>query len=158
MKQPRVWILAVDGGAARVFRNTGRTGAHQAKLEAVEGGSFVRGHRGRHLGPTPGRMAANAAGDGRHGVTTHERQQRLVEADFVGEVLGWLAEPPQLAQFEHLIVAAPARVLGETRAAMPASLAKRVVHEVHADLVKAPIKDVEAHVAAHLLPVAAPPA
>jgi protein required for attachment to host cells len=50
-------------------------------------------------------------------------------------------------------IASLSRPLGEIRAAMPHDLACKVMHEIHADLTKTPIKEIEDHVAGCLNPI-----
>jgi protein required for attachment to host cells len=154
MKAPRTWILVADGGAAYVYANTGETGAHQARIAAVPEGRFNRHDKRRYFGAPPTSGVANARGDAHHGVSSQEHRKRLAEMQFLEEVTAWLDAPEQASQFESLIVAAPPRALGEVRAAMSAALHRKLTHEIHADLTKSPIKEIESHVLSHLIPIA----
>lgn len=144
-----IWVLVIDGGAARIYRTTGTSNPHQARLEPVPGGVFSRSDPA-HFGPRPGRNFASALRDSGHGVTTHEAGRRRAEQEFVGAVLAWIGKSDNLAAFQRLVVAAPARTLGEIRAALSPKLAGRVHREIHADLTKLPIKELEDRVIASL--------
>jgi protein required for attachment to host cells len=149
VKQPPIWVLVADGGAARVYRTTGDSGAHRALLEPVPGGTFSRADPA-HFGPRPGKNFASALRNSGHGVTTHESQHRRAEEEFILAVLAWIERPEHLGVFERLIVAAPPRTLGEIRLALPAALAGKVHSEIHGDLTKLPIKELERRVIPHM--------
>ena len=149
MRRPVNWILIADGGTARTYRTTGETGAHRARLEAIPDGSFTRSDPA-HFGPRPGKNFASALRNSGHGVTTHEGQKRRAEQEFVAAVLAWIEKPEQLAAFERLIVAAPPRILGEIRMALSPALARRIHSEIHGDLMKLPIKELEKRVLASI--------
>ncbi|MGL5117151.1 MAG: host attachment protein [Beijerinckiaceae bacterium] len=153
MKAPKTWVLVADAGAAIVYANTGETDAHHARLTPVPAGNFKRDDRRRHFGSPPDTGIANARGDAHHGVGSHEKRERLAETQFLEEVLAWLDQPAQLACFENLIIAAPPRALGELRAGMSSALQCKLSHEIHADLTKSPIKEIESHVLSHLIPI-----
>jgi protein required for attachment to host cells len=96
-------------------------------------------------------IVTNAFLSSGHGETMHADQKRRAEEEFIATVLSWIAKSENLATFDRLIIAAPARTLGETRAALPASLAGRIYHEIHGDLLKLPIKELEKRVQASML-------
>jgi protein required for attachment to host cells len=153
MKAPKTWVLVADGGVAMVYASTGDTGEHQARLRPVPEGRFRRDDRRRHFGQPPDTGIANARGDAHHGVGSQENRARLAELQFLENVMEWLGSAPQLSKFENLIVAAPPRALGELRSAMSAAILQKLSHEIHADLTKSPIKEIENHVLSHLIPI-----
>jgi protein required for attachment to host cells len=150
VRQPGSWVLVADGGAARIYRTTGESSAHRTRLEAVPGGSFSRSDPA-HFGPRPGKNFSSALRNSGHGVTTHEGLKRRAEEEFIATVLTWIEKPEQMAAFERLIVAAPDRALGEIRAALSPVLAGRIHREIHGDLIKLPIKELEERVLASML-------
>jgi protein required for attachment to host cells len=150
-------VLVADGGTALVFSNTGDDGKHAAALMAVSGGSFKRARTRRYQGPRPGRNLASPATGVMHAVMTHEKQERDDEENFLTEVLAWLVAPNNMKLFDSLIIAAPPRALGELRANMPRKLSAKLSHEIHADLTKAPIKELAQRVAGHLRPISFSP-
>jgi protein required for attachment to host cells len=153
VKQPRSWVLVADGATAKVYRTTGESSAHRALLEPVSGGIFTRSDPA-HFGPRPGKNFSSALRNSGHGVTTHEDLKRHAEEEFIIAVLAWLKKPEQIFQFEHLIIAAPPRALGEIRTALSPELAKKVHSELHGDLTKLPIKELEHRVLPHLVQIA----
>jgi protein required for attachment to host cells len=150
----RLWMLVADGGGAHVYRGTGNKGTHVALIERVDGADFERDHH-TPKGPQDGRDKAHAPTDAGHGVVAHERSRRRTETEFVKDVVAWLDEPARRETFDHLIVAAPPRVLGDIRGAMSPHLAAKVSREIHSDLVKAPIKQLESEFMSHVVPVKA---
>jgi protein required for attachment to host cells len=154
VRQPLSWVLVADGGRARIYRTTGDIGAHRALLEPVPGGTFSRSDPA-HFGPRPGNNFSSALRNSGHGVTTHDDQHRRAEEEFIGTVLAWIERPEHLSAFERLIVAAPPRTLGEIRLALIPALAERVHSEIHGDLTKLPIKELEQRVLPYLTSVGA---
>jgi protein required for attachment to host cells len=150
VKLPPSWVLVMDGAMARLYRTTGESGPHRALLAPVSGGAFSRSDPA-HFGPRPGKNFASALRDSGHGVTTHESRRRRAEEEFVGTVLAWIEKPEHLAAFQHLVIAAPARCLGEIRHALSAVLAARLHREIHGDLTKLPIKELEQRVLESML-------
>ncbi len=149
MRQPSSWVLVADGGTARIYRTTGDSGAHRALLEPVPDGAFSRSDPA-HFGPRPGKNFASALRNSGHGVTTHEGLRRRAEEEFVATVLAWIAKPEHLAAFERLIVAGPPRTLGEVRLALSPVLKGKLQSEIHGDLTKLPIKELERRVLASM--------
>lgn len=150
MKALKTWVLVADGMSACVYAATGATGPHEARLAPVPAGHFNRHDTRRYFGAEPSTGFANARGDAHHAIGSHERRARLAQMEFLQEVTTWLGASDQAACFENLIVAASPRILGELRAAMPAALQRKVIHEIHADLTKAPIKEIESRVLGYL--------
>jgi protein required for attachment to host cells len=150
VKQPRTWLLVADGGSANVYSNTGNTRPHEALLQPVTGGRFRRERDRPDFSSPPTRSYTGPLSSAPHGVTGQEDKKRDEEESFLLDVLSWLVAPSNLPQFDRLIVAAPPRALGELRAAMPRKLADKLSHEIHADLTKAPIKEIERRVSDHL--------
>ena len=159
MKHPLTWVMVADGGAARVYRTTGETGAHQRQLELVPGGAFSRLDHAQ-LGPHSSENSPRSARDSGHGASrqtpaAREATKRRAEEEFIATVLAWIGKPEHLAAFERLIIAAPPRTLGEIRAALSPALKERIHGEIHGDLTKLPIKELEQRVLASSLSLAA---
>ncbi|MGL4636143.1 MAG: host attachment protein [Beijerinckiaceae bacterium] len=154
MRIPLTWVLVADGATAHIFRTTGKSGAHRALLQPVPGGVFHRSDPA-HFGPRPGKNFSSALRNSGHGVTTHENLKRHAEEEFVAVVLGWIEKPENLAAFENLIIVAPSRALGEIRSAMSQALLGRTHHEIHGDLTKLPVKELEERLLASLAGIAA---
>jgi protein required for attachment to host cells len=150
MRQPRIWLLVADGGTAMVFSSYAAQAPGGARLHALPGGSFRRKSRVKHSGEKPGRSMASPATGIIHGGPSREDDERDAEDNFITDVLAWLVAPGNMMQFDHLIIAAPPRPLGSLRAAMPKKLAAKVLKEIRADLIKAPIKDIERRIAGQL--------
>ncbi len=140
----KTWMLVADGGTARVYRDTGNTQEHTVKLELVLGSEFTREKLDRnHSGSGDSKSFFTALGRAPHGVNTHEDKKRHAETKFLNSVVDWLSQSENQTMFEQLVIAAPARPLGELRAALPKPLAMKVCCEIEADLVKAPVKELE---------------
>lgn len=143
MKHDRFWVLVCDGGRSKVFAGEG----HLHALVPVEEGWRVND------APDPGehrhgeRATGYAStGAGRYSVDEHGDPRRDMERAFLGEQLAWLVQ--EEAAFDHLLLVAPSRALGELRLMMPPVLAAKLIGEIASDLTKAPIGEVVARVSA----------
>lgn len=107
----------------------------------------------------PGRVYDHAAApNGRRGATAHhatggDHRPREVEAQaFARRIAMRLQQDCALGAPEHLVLVAPPRFLGLLRQALPESISKLVVEEIHKDLVREPAEHLQAHLAALLCP------
>ena len=141
-KPPTLWILVADAGRAQVFARDG------AALVAVADESWRGPHkRGRDLvTDKPGR-AIDVGGKHRHAMEPHTDPVRVAEQAFFAAVARDLAAAEKAGRFDRLILAAPARALGDLRAALPKAVAARIGAEIRKDLTKATLPDIAAQVA-----------
>ncbi len=140
--KPRIWMLVVDGAAARIYQHTGHREPHTSKLELVSGAEFVR-EKSKSGKNWFGQSFFAALGRAPHGVNTHENHKRLLDIKFLRGVIDWLVKQDRQSAFEKLVVAAPSRTLGDLREIMPPNLRARIISEIDADLTKAPVKLIE---------------
>jgi protein required for attachment to host cells len=66
---------------------------------------------------------------------------------FAQEVAAVLENARQRNEFQHLVVVAPPKALGDLRAGFSDALHDRVTAELHKDLTKIPIHDLPSHLA-----------
>lgn len=140
MKKTTLWILVADAGRAQIFARDG------AALVAVADESWRGPHkRGRDLvTDKPGR-AIDVGGQRRHAMERHTDPVRVAEHGFFAEVARGLAAAAKQGRFDRLFLVAPARALGDLRAALPKAVLARVTGELRKDLVKATVADLAAH-------------
>jgi protein required for attachment to host cells len=147
MKATTTFVLVIDGGRAKVFRNDGPGRG----LEPVEDMARERvgGHHARDLGSDrPGRGFAKAGAHARHSFEPKVPLNRAEEHTFFAEVVAALEAARRAKRFNRLVVVAPPRVLGEIRDLMPKTLDSTVLGEVRRDLTRAKLADVTKHVGA----------
>jgi protein required for attachment to host cells len=149
MKAMTTYVLVIDGGQAKVFRNDGPGRG----LETVADMAWQRegGHHARDLGrDRPGRGFAKASAHARHAYDPKEKLNRADERAFFSRVVAAMEVAQHQRKFDRLVVVAPPRVLGEIRGLLPEALGRAVLGEVKRDLVHAPLEDVTKHVGACL--------
>jgi hypothetical protein len=117
--QERTWVMAANGATAFIY------GAAEdgERLELVTDGLFLR-YEG-NLEPSD----------------TQARQQ-----EFFQHVLAWLAAASETQRFSRLILAAPTTIAPTLKAGMPPALAAKIAREIHLDLTRATLTEIESHV------------
>ncbi len=120
-------VAVTDGEKLRLFRNKG----HEPRIDLVE----LR---------EPALQAASTGSGGRHrSSTANPDDSRLREDDFVAAVAEYLNREALTEAFEHLVVIADPRTLGELRKHVQATLKAKLVGEVGKDLAKHPVEAIE---------------
>lgn len=145
MKHPTTWILIADGATARVVSDGG------------EGRSLVPVDDLRLAGNNlpdrdlaadrPGR-AFDRAGTGRHAMEPRTVPHRIEHERFAREIVAALEQARQQNRFDHLILVAPPRMMGDLRSLLPPVIAEAVSGELTKDLTKISIHDLPAHLEA----------
>lgn len=145
MKATTTFVLVIDGGRARVFRNDGPGRGLETVDELTRERAGVR--HARDLGSDrPGRGFAKAKAHARHSYEPKVPLNRADERVFFGAMVTALDAARRKKRFSRLVVVAPPRVLGEIRALMPEPLSRTVLGEIKRDLTRAPLEDVARHV------------
>ena len=125
-------VAVTDGEKLRLFRNKG----HEPQIDLVE----LR---------EPALQAANTGSGGRHrSSTANHDDSRLREDDFAAAVAGYLNREALTGAFEHVVVIADPRTLGELRKHVQASLKAKLVGELSKDLAKHSVEAIENTLAA----------
>lgn len=136
------WILVADGARARVFASAGPGKGITELPDRSFAGSR---ERTRDLGSDrPGR-SFDSLGLGRHAMAPPTDPHRHAEREFLRAVVDWLIEQDQGGSFDHLVVIAPPRALGELRPFLSKSLTQKLVQEIELDLTRADPDEIEAH-------------
>ncbi|RWB97351.1 MAG: host cell attachment protein [Mesorhizobium sp.] len=120
-------IVVTDGDKLRLFRNKG----HEPRIDLVEM-------------PEPRLHLANTGSGGRHrSSTANPDDSRLREDDLAAAVAAYLNREALTEVFEHVVVIADPRTLGELRKHFQAPLRAKLVGEVAKDLAKHSAKAIE---------------
>jgi len=120
-------VVVTDGEKLRLFRNKG----HEPRIDLVE----------LH---EPEQHTANAGSGGRHrSSTANPDDSRLREDGFAAAVAAYLNRESLAEAFEHVMVIADPRTLGELRRHFQASLKAKLVAELDKDLAKHPVEAIE---------------
>ncbi len=118
-------VMVADGTSARLFRNAGT----DARLEL---------HQHQLLEPQ------DLNDDGPAGVQPPESDgTRLDEATFAKQLAHRLNEAALRQEFEHLVLVADPRTLGQMRPLLHKEVGQRMVAEVPKTLTRSPLEDIE---------------
>lgn len=113
-------VAVTDGEKLRLFRNKG----HEPRIDLAEM-------------PEPGLHLVNTGSGGRHrSSTANPDDARLREDDFAAAVAAHLNREALTEAFEHVVVIADPRTLGELRKHFQAPLRAKLVGEIAKDLAK----------------------
>lgn len=140
MKPVLTLVLLADDREARFLLNDG-VGKGLRQIGHLAGGDSAAG-----FADQPGRSQA-APGAARHGVepvTPEEVQRRDA---FAGQIADEAARLWQAEGAGRLVMAAPAKMLGELRGRMPAPLTAALAGDLAKDLVHVPQADLPKHFA-----------
>jgi hypothetical protein len=107
MARPNTWMLVANGLIASVLAARPSEDDGEAGWVPVAGGSF-------RCSPARGETGQTE--------------------DYFMDILAWLVAPSNMAQFDQLIIVAPAAMLEELHAQMPRKLNAKIAREVSADL------------------------
>jgi protein required for attachment to host cells len=148
VKQPKTWVVVVDGAQARFLET--RDARHFAVVEQVA--SSEARLKSHELGSDhPGR-AHESVGTARHAVAPRHDPHELASERFIQEVADALQRAGREHRFERLVLVAPNRRLGQLRERLAADLQKKVHREVGKDLIKLSDAELSERLAALLGP------
>jgi protein required for attachment to host cells len=137
------WILVADGARARVFV---REGPGKAVTELPDRAFAGSRQRSRDLGSDrPGR-SFDSFGAGRHAMAPPTDPHRHAQSEFLRAVVNWLIDQDHAGKFDHLVVIAPPRALGELRQFLSKTLIQKLVQSIDLDLTRADAGEIEAHI------------
>ncbi len=144
MPSPTTWVLIADATSAKIYVNRGRGSG----LEPLPHGELagVNAHTRDLVSDRPGR-AFDSHGAGRHSMEPPTDPHEHEKARFIERLSDFLAERAERGGFDQLVVVAPPRALGLLRDKLTPAVAKRVVHELHKDLIPIPEHELAGHLA-----------
>ena len=143
MKATKTWILIADGGRARILENDGP--GHG--LKPVDRMTFVHPLPPTHeLVRDRQPRAFESVGHARHAIDIGLDPHRKEKEKFATELAAVLASEAAKRSFDRLVIVAPAKALGELRAALSEPVSKKVQYEIVMDLTKVPNEDVARHI------------
>ena len=137
------WAAIADGARSLILVNQGTDAAPQLSLLAKD--ELDNPPAREQISDRPGRLSDS--GSGRKSATEQTDWHQVSEDRFVADLAGRLSKSAERAEFDRLILAAPPKVLGQLRAALSRQAAERVVAEIHSDLTKHPVDEIERHIA-----------
>ena len=142
MKSHRTWVLIADGGRARILAQE-RPGQ---KLAPVEGMAFTHDlPKSSDLVSDRQPRSFESVGKARHPIDTGLDPHRKEKEKFAHELASMLEAQAERKAFASLVIVAPAKALGEIRAALPAHVRSMVKKEIPKDLTKTPDVEIARH-------------
>lgn len=144
MQAKKTWVLVADGARARILRGLNFLGE---KIDDEAEISFVAEHlrAADYWADKPGRSHASA-NSRRSAMEMTSDPVRQAEQDFATMLINELETYHEASAFDRLALIAAPQMLGDLRAALPASLKEMVVAEVVKDLTKMTAPDLQATV------------
>jgi protein required for attachment to host cells len=136
------WVLVADGARVRVFVSEGPGQGVTELPDRSFAGSRLRS---RDLGSDQPGRTFDTAGCGRHAMVPPSDPHRQAEREFLKAVVDWLTDQEQAGNFDHLVIIAPPRALGELRQLLPKTLVRKLAQEIGLDLTRAAVSEIEAH-------------
>ena len=138
------WVVVCDGAKALVLQNTGDSKFPNLKMREV----YEQKDLPTHLlgADRPGRTHSSA-GSGSSAVTQTDWHNQAEQA-FLTQLAEKLDAAVAAGKTKSIILAASPRALGMIRPAYSHALRAAVRAEVHKDLVKLPIHEIEKHLTA----------
>lgn len=142
MKPKKTWVLIADGGRARILENNGPGSG----LEEVTGMTFTHDLPPTHeLARDRQPRSFESVGSARHPVDTGLDLHRKEKELFAGELAQTLEKELAKKSFDALVIVAPAKAMGELRAAISEKVRAKVGKELVADLTKTPDAELVSH-------------
>jgi protein required for attachment to host cells len=137
------FVFVGDGRKALFLRNEGDEKFLNLKTERV----FTDDNPPTHEQGTdrPGRAFASAGSSSRRSGVEQVDWHDLEEHRFAREVAAALEMVVRERKVEALVIVAPPRTLAELRLAFHADVKSRIIAELHKDLTKHPVYEIEKH-------------
>ena len=136
----RTWIVVADAGRARILRFEGAGASGRLHEEAAFENPDAHG-RARDFGhDRPGRVVESVGG-AHHAVEPRSDPHRRAKTEFARLLAAHLDRAAGADAFDRLVVVAPARMLGDLRAAFGEETRRRIVREVDKDLTRLPARE-----------------
>jgi Protein required for attachment to host cells len=134
-------VVVADGRKSLFFRNEGDADFPHLVVEDQHAQAGLRDRDLKSDGPG---QAMSQGGSGRHSTMEETDFHQQEEDRFAAETAALLAKRARLNGFDHLIVVAPPRALGELRKHYDKAVEAKLVAEIGKDLVNHPVDKLEA--------------
>jgi protein required for attachment to host cells len=148
------WILIADGARARLLEQDRKSRHFNPISEQEFFGSRAQSKeigsddRGRSF-DSPARGQPGIA-HGRHAMEPTTDPQRYAEYAFARDLADHLEKAANQHRFDHLVLVAAPKALGDLRGLLPKTVQSRVVAEINKDLTNIPTRDLASHLDEHL--------
>lgn len=142
-------VVVADTSLARLYTLARRNGVLKPARELQNPAAHQRSH---DLGTDrPGRTANSSTGV-RHALQSRHDLRKEADVRFVGTVVAAVARAAKAPGQPEIVLVAGPRLLGQYRRLLPAAIRERVVSELHGNLAKLPLAELNERVRAALWP------
>jgi protein required for attachment to host cells len=154
---PTTWILIADGARARLLGQDRKSREFKATFEQeffgtrAQSKEIASDDRGRSF-DSAGRGQPGDVGTGshRHAMEPRTDPQRHAEYSFARDLRDHLEKAANEHEFDHLVLVAAPKTLGDLRELLPKTVRGKVCAEIDKDLTKIPTQDLGKHLDPHL--------
>lgn len=149
------WILIADGARARLLeqdrksRHFNPTSEEEFFGSRAQSKEIASDDRGRSFDST-GRGQPGDVGHGRHAMEPSTDPHRYAEYAFARDLAEHLEKAANAHRFDHLVLVAAPKALGDLRDLLPKTVQGKIVAEIDKDLTKIPTRDLGKHLDKHL--------
>jgi len=153
---PNTWILIADGGRARLLEQDRKSRTFNPVSEREFVGSTAQSKEiasdrpGRSFDSAGRGQSGDASAHGRHAMEPSSDPQRHAEYEFARDLSDHLEKAANRHRFDHLVLVAAPKILGDLRNLLPKTVHGKIVAEVSKDLTKIPTRDLGRHLDPHL--------
>jgi protein required for attachment to host cells len=153
---PTTWILIADGGRARLLEQDRKSRSFKPTSEREFFGSTAQSKEiasdrpGRTFDSAGRGQPGDAGAYGRHAMEPATDPQRHAEYEFARDLSEHLETAANRHRFDHLVLVAAPKILGDLRELLPKTVQGKVVAEINKDLTKIPTRDLGKHLDPHL--------
>jgi len=148
MKPVITWIVVADGARASFYQNDGPGhGVRDTRFPEIVG---MHEPTRAINADRPGRM--QVAGAPRHAMDWPSDPHRELKRTFAKDIAEFLTLQERAKSFDRLVLVAPAKTLGDIRAALDKSVAQRVYGEVPKDLTSLSARELSRHLESVICP------
>lgn len=141
-RKRKTWFVVADGARALILRQEGANGPLE-RIEAMEDAAARR--RDRELVSDRSGRAFESAGPLRHGMAPRTDPHRHEKERFIERLAAKIDEACAEGAFDRLVVAAPAKALGDLRKALGSAAREKIVSEFSKDLTRIPEPELPGH-------------
>jgi protein required for attachment to host cells len=135
----RLWIVAADGGHARIL---GVTGDRRGLVVLREMASMAAHRHARALASDRQGRDFESAGKARRACVPRPDSHDLIQDRFVAQLACMLSEDNRARQFDELVLIIPRELSAPLSAALDPGTRARVREALLKDLVRAPLADI----------------
>ncbi|MBU6476229.1 MAG: host attachment protein [Alphaproteobacteria bacterium] len=135
-KVPRVWMVVMDDRVVKIFRKSG------PRLECL-GLATPSAADALLTNRSVGRVVSSSTSAIHHKYEPHAAERYRHNISFTHALAQWLGAALELNAFDHLVIAAAPRTLGNLRKALGGKVRAAILSEISKDLTRHPEEDLK---------------